>query len=135
VSSTLVLDVSGAAEFVMDRARADVVRDGLLSAELVVVPALYRFEATNLLWKYHAFHDVPLPRCQSALESSLRLPDQFIPGDDLHEESFKTACLTEHVSYDIFYLVVAERTNGTLVTLDEDLRELALKQDVNVLPE
>lgn len=135
MSSTLVLDVSGAAEFIMDRPRADAVRDGLRDAELVAVPALYRFEITNLFWKYHKFHDVPLPRCQSALESGMQLPDEFIPGEELYEESFKNACLTEHVSYDVFYLVVAERLNGPLVTLDEDLRALARKQDVSAVPE
>lgn len=134
MNSTLVLDVSGAAEFIMDRSQAEAVCDGLRNAELVAVPSLYRFEITNLFWKYHTFHEVPLPRCQSALESGIQLPDEFIPGEELYEESFKNACLTEHVSYDVFYLVVAERLNGSLVTLDEDLRTLAREQDVSVVP-
>lgn len=134
MSSTLVLDVSGAAEFIMDRSRADAVGDELRDAKLVAVPSLYRFEITNLFWKYYSFHDVLLPRCQSALESGMRLPDEFIPGDELYEESFKTACLTAHVSYNVFYLVVAERLNGSLVTRDDKLRDLARAQDVSVVP-
>lgn len=134
MTATLVLDVSGSAEFIMDRHEADFVKQALLESEFVVVPSLYRYEVKNLFWKYHVFHDVLLPRCQSALNSSLELPDEFISGDELLQESFKNACLSEHVGYDIFYLVTAERTNASLVTFDDNLRELATEQDVKVLP-
>lgn len=132
MKSTLVLDVSGAAEFVMNRDRADDVKQLLLQAESIVVPSLYRFEVTNLFWKYHVFHDVPLPRCQSTLEHTMKLPDVFIDGETLYEETFKLACLTNHVSYDVFYLVVAQRRDAYLATFDEDLRALASDQGVEV---
>lgn len=131
--SSLVLDVSGAAEFVMNRRRADEVKETILEAESILVPALYRFEATNLFWKYHAFHDVPLPRCQAALENVLGLPDVFVDGEELYEETFKLACLSDHVSYDVFYVVLAQRHNARLATFDSDLRDLAVRQEVTIL--
>lgn len=130
--STLVLDVSAAAEFVMNRDRSGEIQSLLEESTRILVPSLYRYEVTNLFWKYHSLHDVPLPQCQSALEKTIRLPDSFVNGDALYEETFKTATLTAHVSYDIFYLVVAQRNNGILATMDTKLRSTAKAQDVRI---
>lgn len=127
---TTVLDASGAAAAVMQRSNSKNILNLLADSRTVIAPTLFRFEITNVFWKYHCFHSVPLPRCEKSLHRSLALVDKFISGDELLEEVFQMACLLGHVSYDLFYLTAALRNDGLLITLDKELKTLAKKQGV-----
>ena len=128
----LVLDVSCSAEFIMGKEGADSLEEYLTDASSIIAPSLYKYEATNLFWKYHNFHDIPIGQCQSSLRMALDLPDTYVESDDLYPETFKLSCVSEHVSYDVFYLVLAQRKNAILATMDEELRTLAKDQGADV---
>ena len=128
----VVLDASAAIEVVLQRNSAEKLAKSVVEADWVIAPTLFISEVTNTVWKYQKFADLPFNFCEKALEQALSLPDDFINEYDLYREAFKLSCTLDHPVYDIIYLVAARRNNGTLLTLDKKLTQIAIKCSVDI---
>ena len=126
----VVLDASAAIEIVMGRKSGDRLAKYVLEADWVIAPTLFISEVTNTVWKYHKLADFPYQSCEKALERALALPDDFINELDLYREAFKLSCTLNHPVYDMFYLVLARRNSGRLLTLDRQLITAATKYSI-----
>jgi len=127
-----VLDVSAAIEIVLQRPLAEKFAAHVAGADWVIVPSLYISEVTNVFWKYQKLADFPFLVCENGLDQAIALPDNFIDERKLYREAFKLACTLNHSAYDMLYLVVARRNNGTLLTLDNKLLKAARKCSIEV---
>ena len=86
-----------------------------------------------VFWKYYLFKDMPLELCEQAIDRAVSLPDEFISEKDLYKEAFQLGCLTQKPIYDMYFLVLARRNNGYLVTLDNSLKEVAKKNSIRLI--
>jgi predicted nucleic acid-binding protein len=127
-----VLDASAAIEIVFQRDLAEELSKIVVEATWVIAPTLFISEVTNTIWKYQQFDNFPYRSCEKVLEQALALPDDFINEMDLYREAFKLSCTLNHPVYDMLYLVVARRNNGTLLTLDKKLMKAAIKCSVDI---
>ena len=129
----LVIDTSAGAEIVLGRERAAEMGARVTEAEWVIAPTLYISEMTNVFWKYHRFADVPIEQCETGLDRAIRLIDDFVHENEMYREAFAMACLAQKPVYDMFFLVLARRTNGAILTLDEGLQRIAQENAIRVL--
>ena len=126
----IVLDTSAAIEVVLKRKQFSSLQDVLANADWVIAPYLYIAEATNAFWKYFHHSDMAIDSCEKAIDLAISLPDDFISEKELFKEAFALACMTKMTVYDMFYLVLARRNNGCLLTLDKSLKLAAEKQSI-----
>ncbi len=127
-----ILDASAALETVLGGKRRDVFAQQVERADWVIAPHLFLAEVSNALWKYHRFHGVVLAKCEEALDRAVSLIDHFAEDRDLYREAFAQGCLAERPVYDMFYLVLARRNNGVLLTADKQLVSLGNRYSVRV---
>ena len=128
----VVLDASAAIEIVMGRKSGSKLSKYILEADWVIAPTLFISEVTNTVWKYQKLADFPYRLCEKALDQALALPDDFVNELDLYREAFKLSCTLNHPVYDMFYLVIARRNNGKLLTLDKQLINAATKYSIEI---
>jgi predicted nucleic acid-binding protein len=127
-----VLDASVAIEIVLQREQAPKFSRCVVGADWVIAPSIYVAEVANVFWKYQKLADFPFLVCEKGIEQSLALVDDFIEEKDLCREAFKLACNLDHSVYDMLYLIVARRNNGTLLTLDKKLIKAAQKCSIEI---
>lgn len=131
---TVTLDVSAAVEVVMGRPRQQSIVEILKEAEWVVSPSLFVYEASNVMWKYHALREHPVSELIHKMKHMLEIVDEYIEAEDLYEEAIALACQIKHPAYDAVYLVTSRRRNATLVTLDSRLADAAHRVGISVAP-
>lgn len=107
-------------------------RERVAEAVRVGAPALYDYEVTNAVWKYHRFGGWEESQCTTVLTRALALVDERVLGDDLAIESLALARKHAHPSYDLFYVVLARRHDALLATADEKLLRLAKRLGARV---
>ena len=127
-----VLDASAAIEIVLQRKYSEKLTESLLNSDLVLAPRLFVCEVTNVFWKYHSFANLSFQDCENRLEQAISLPDNFINEIDIFHEAFKLSCTLNHSVYDMLYLIIARRNNGTLLTMDKKLIKIAKKLSIEV---
>jgi predicted nucleic acid-binding protein len=129
----IILDASAAIEIVLQRNPSNPFENYLTESEWIIVPGLFIAEVSNVFWKYYKFGNLPLEQCEKAIEYALDLPDEYCDDRTLYREAFSLGCKVSKPVYDMFYLVLARRYNGYLLTLDKTLANEAKKQSVRVL--
>ena len=129
----IVLDTSAAVEIVLQRQRAIFLGKNVVQADWIIAPTLFISEVTNVFWKYYVFNDMPLELCEQAIDSAVLLPDEFISEKDLYKEAFALGCLTQKPICDMYFLVLARRNNGYLMTMDISLKEVAKKNSIRLI--
>lgn len=129
----LILDASAAVEIVLQRGNSQRLFRAVEEAEWILAPALYIAEVTNVFWKYFKFGQLSMDQCEKAISVALNLPDEFSDDKTLYKEAFALGCQLGKPIYDMFYLILARRNNGFLITLDKGLDEVAVKQSVRVM--
>ena len=129
----LVLDVSAAAEFVLNRANKNRIESYLLKADLVIAPDIYISEIANVFWKYHCFESMPKEICEELVEKSVQLVDYIESSIDLYREAFHFACENKLSVYDALYIIASRRNNGMLVSIDKQLNDTARTQRIITL--
>jgi predicted nucleic acid-binding protein len=128
----VVLDASAAIEIVFQRKSGNKLGKYIGKADWVIAPTLFISEVTNTVWKYHKFADLSFKNCENSLEQIMAIPDDFIGEKDLFLEAFKLSCSSNHSVYDMLYLVLARRNSGTLLTMDNKLKKIALHYSIEV---
>jgi predicted nucleic acid-binding protein len=122
-----VLDVSGAAQILLQTSKRDKFEAVLKDASLTLAPDLYISELSNTLWKYCQKEIYTPVECVQLINNGLNYINKFIDSNDVWEEAFSEAVKNKHPVYDMFYAVIARRNGGTLVTNDEDLAKICKK--------
>lgn len=128
----VVIDASAAVGLVLAMPGTESFTPLLEQAAFVAAPDLYVAEVGNALWKYRKANLLPMARCELALEQIVSLPDRFEPSSTLYIEAFALACRHLHPVYDALYLVLARRTNATILTMDRHLAALAEKLEIQI---
>lgn len=129
----VVIDASAAVGLVLSLPGSEAFKPLLEQANLVAAPDLFVAEIGNAIWKYRKADLIPMVRCELALEQAVSLPDRIESSAALHLEAFSLACRHLHPVYDALYLVLARRTNATLLTMDRRLAALAEQLEIDVI--
>lgn len=128
----VTLDVSAAVELVMGRPRQPAIAAALEKAGWVIAPALYIYEAANVMWKYHQI-GLPQAELDHAFQHLLELVDEFLEAERLTDKAISLACELNHPVYDAVYLVACQNWHAALLTLDTKLAVTAAKIDLQVI--
>jgi len=128
-----ILDASAAIEIVLHRPKAPGLIQHVEDSDWVIAPSLFISEVTNVFWKYYKFGNLSMEQCEIAVEHSIALPDEFSNDKDLFREAFSIGCRVGKPIYDMFYLILARRNNGYLMTLDKSLSDVADNNSVRTV--
>ena len=129
---TGVIDVSGAIEILLQRGKAGKFERALQEAAYVIAPDLYISELTNTLWKYYSANQLTEDKCLQYIQKGINLVDRFINSNELWQQAFSEGIHNHHSIYDMFYLAVAKRSGGTLITNDSVLAGIGKKNNVTI---
>ena len=129
---TVVMDVSGAVTILLKREKADKFLDTLQGSTMVIAPDLYVSELTNVLWKYYAAKILTKDECTQYIYDGIDYIDRFVDSRELWQEAFSEGISNHHSIYDMFYLAVAKRSGGTLITNDSVLAGIGKKNHVTI---
>jgi predicted nucleic acid-binding protein len=121
----VVLDASAAVRVAMEPASG--FRGTLASAGLVVAPELIVAEACSALWKYVRAGVLTRADAAKSAKRALALIDRMQPLRELMPDVFALTSQLESSVYDLFYLALALRTGGHLLTADVALLRAARK--------
>lgn len=127
-----IIDASAAVEVILQRDSSATLMTLLAEAEWVIAPTVYVAEMSNVFWKYQNFTDLSQEDCEKHLDAAVALPDDLINDKELYREAFKLGCTLDHSIYDMLYLVLARRHNGTLLTMDKKLLRNAQQSNVSI---
>ena len=130
---TVVPDASAGIEVVLNRSRSNEIASILESSKRVYAPGLYKAEVTNALWKYLRSGQIKKEDAKEALRIALGIIDEFINIQDYTDEVLSESVRLNHSAYDIFYLVLARRTDSTLITLDRKFCYLASGEGIDTI--
>ncbi|MDR1748771.1 MAG: type II toxin-antitoxin system VapC family toxin [Spirochaetaceae bacterium] len=126
------VDVSGTMEILLQKEKAEQFSALLQDAALVLAPDLYISELTNTLWKYHRSHILTKDECIQYINDGISYVDKFINSKELWQEAFSEGINNNHSIYDMFYMVVARRNDGILITNDSVLATICRKNNIQV---
>jgi predicted nucleic acid-binding protein len=125
-----VLDTSAAVIIALKKPGWELLQNFLEESDWVETPDLLIPETANAVWKHHKFGRLGLEACELVLESSMGMPDEFVPTRELCKEAFALAAKAGRPAYDMFFLVLARRNLSTLVSADKQLLDFSAKHDV-----
>lgn len=125
-----VLDVSAAYELALAKPQANRIGKLIISEAPVLAPSLFYSEAANTAWKYYKAEQISLNKVELVLNDVVALVSSFVSDDELWVESFSSACIYSHSVYDLFYVILARRTNSRLISMDRKLLKLCEQLDV-----
>ena len=129
---TVVIDVSGAMEILLQKAKSSTFCNVLQEATLVIAPDLYIPELANTLWKYHIAKILNKDECIQYVQDGINYVDKFITGKEIWQEAFSEGINHGHSVYDMLYMVVARRNSGILITNDSALASICKKNYIEV---
>ena len=129
---TVVVDAGAAIEIALDKEFASQFQEIIKEADLVLAPDTFPAEVTNVFWKYAAFSGFPINKCQSGISFCLDLVDDYVSVRYLCHEVFSESFRSKHSAYDIFYLIVARRSDASILTRDRGMSGTAMQLGVKV---
>ncbi|MCK4619275.1 MAG: type II toxin-antitoxin system VapC family toxin [Desulfobacterales bacterium] len=129
----IILDASAAVEIILQRQKGIALHRYIEDADWIMAPGLFIAEVTNVFGKYYQFGDMSLEQCEKAVEYAIALPDEYSNDLTLYRESFSLGYLIGKPVYDMFYLVLARRNNGYLITLDKKLMNIAKDNSIRII--
>ena len=124
-----VLDASAAVRVALDPQSKFVAP--LKDADLVVAPDLLVPEVCSAFRKYVRTRVLSQSNADEMIGRALALVDEFQSTRELVPEVQALVSRSDSSVYDLFYVALAKRTGGTLLTADVALRQIALKTGVD----
>jgi predicted nucleic acid-binding protein len=121
---TAALDVSGAIQVVLKKEKLYKFKAVLDNADIVIAPDLFVPELTNTLWKYHKAKIFSMDECIQYIEDGIDLIDTFIDSKYFWREAFAEGVKNNHSIYDMYYVTIARKNNGILITNDNGLSKI-----------
>jgi predicted nucleic acid-binding protein len=128
----VVLDVSGAVEILLKRDKKGLYEEVLKNASWVLSPDLYVPEISNVLWKYKKAGLIGHHECEQYVADGIELIDDFHDCNELWKEALGEGIRSNHSIYDMYYLILARRNDGILVTNDAPLAKIAKELRIEV---
>jgi predicted nucleic acid-binding protein len=128
-----VLDASAAIKIIFQQTSIKSLSEYLKRADWVIAPDIFVSEVTNTFWKYHQFEDLPLDICETSMNKTIALVDDFIQTEELYREAFSFSCQVNHPVYDSMYLICARRHNAIFISVDKKLTKLAQKHSIKIV--
>jgi predicted nucleic acid-binding protein len=125
------MDACAAAEIIFKREKSKIFIEAIKNASQIISLDLFVPELTNTLWKYR--NVLGANECKNKIQEGLDLISQFFNSKDLWEEALAEATKNDHSAYDMFYMVLARRNNGTLMTNDGELAKICNKNKINLI--
>jgi predicted nucleic acid-binding protein len=126
------IDVCGAMEILLRKEKADKFSKALQESALIVAPDLYIAELTNTFWKYHRAKIFTKDECLRYIHDGLEYVDRFTDSRELWQEAFSEGINNSHSIYDMFYMVVARRNDGILITSDSVLAAICKDNNIQI---
>lgn len=120
-----VLDASAAVRLALGQADHKFVAEILTKADWVVVPSLYLYEVSKVMWKYYQTGEISQDTLKDKLVSCSGLADEIVPSTILFADCFDLACRLGHPAYDMAYLATCLRKEAGLLSLDRRLLKMA----------
>lgn len=128
----IVLDVSSAIEILFQREKSGLFSEIYSKAGWIIAPDLFVAEMTNVLWKYYRAGLITHEDCIQYVQDGLYMVDDFIDARTLWKESLSEGIKNNYSIYDIYYLVLTRRNDGTLITNDTALADICKKMNIKV---
>lgn len=128
----IILDVSAAIEILFQREKSSLFSELYSKAGWIIAPDLFVAEITNVLWKYYKAGLITHEDCIQYVQDGLDMVDDFIDANTLWKESLSEGIKNNHSIYDMYYLVLTRRNDGTLITNDTALAEICKKMKIKV---
>jgi predicted nucleic acid-binding protein len=125
----LILDTSAAANIVLQTPLADALITVVDQAQLVIAPTLLQSELANTLWKQVRFSGVGRDQAISLFQDGIGLVDEFVADQELAVQALSLAVKHQHPAYDMFFVALAMRFGGALLTVDIKLKNIATNID------
>jgi predicted nucleic acid-binding protein len=126
------IDVCGAMEILLRKEKAEKFSKIVQEATLIIAPDLYISELTNTLWKYNRANILTKDECVQYIKDGINYVDKFIDSKELWQEAFSEGINNNHSIYDMFYMVVARRNDGVLITNDSVLATICKKNNIQI---
>jgi len=127
-----VLDVSAAVEILLKKEKYELYAKTLRESSWVLAPDLYVSEISNVLWKYYKAQAINHEACLQYVEDGISMVDDFFAGTELWKEALSEGIKNSHSVYDMYYLVLARRNDGVLITNDGPLATICEKLKVSI---
>ncbi|HDQ13787.1 MAG TPA: PIN domain-containing protein [Sediminispirochaeta sp.] len=127
-----VLDTSAGIALALGTKKASGFSDYIEKASSVITSELYKAEAGNVLWKYCRAGLLTKEEALQRLSYSMELIDEFVDIEAYQKEVLTEAIRLNHSVYDLLYLTLARRHGAVLLTLDEGLKKLARRSDIEI---
>jgi predicted nucleic acid-binding protein len=131
--AALTLDASAAVNVALDTVKHRVMYDRLVDADSVYAPALFVTETANALWKYVKAKHLDEESALRMHRETNAMVDRLVDDASLFPEALALAARLRHPVYDTVYMVVARRTESTLMTFDAKLARHARTLDIDVI--
>jgi predicted nucleic acid-binding protein len=131
----IVIDASAAVEIALNRELSNKFRELLRQSDLVIAPDTFPSEITNVFWKYAAYSEMPIEKCEKGIDYCIDLVDDYIETRTLCREVFSESNKNDHSAYDLFYLIVARRHNASILSRDKKMKRIAKEIKVNIVGE
>jgi predicted nucleic acid-binding protein len=129
---TAVIDVSGAMTILLQKEKTEKYQKVLQESTLVIAPDLFVSELTNTFLKYFKTKIFTKEQCIQYIFDGIDYVDIFFNTKDIWQEAFFEGINNNHSIYDMFYLVIAKRHSGILITNDSVLAEICKKNKIPV---
>jgi len=126
------IDVCGAVEILLQKEKSAQFSRILQEAATILAPDLYVSELTNTLWKYHRVNVLTKDECMQYIKDGINYVDEFIDAKELWQEAFSEGINNNHSIYDMFYMVVARRNDGIMITNDSVLATICRNNNIQV---
>ena len=127
-----ILDVSGAIEILLQKAKAVKFRKAMEESSLVLAPDLYISELTNAFWKYFTAKLYTERECEEYIRLGIGYVDEFIDSKEIWLEALVQGVKNGHSVYDMFYMITARRNGGIMITNDSVLAGICKKNHVQI---
>lgn len=130
---TVVMDANAAVSVVTKEPDSNRFRQLIYKNELVVAPDLFYAEIANIFTKGVRTKQFSSAKVESYARDAIELVDKYYRLDDLTSEVVRKSLKHYHSSYDMYYMVLAQRLGATVLTLDKQLAKLCIKNDVDCI--
>jgi predicted nucleic acid-binding protein len=127
----IVLDCSAAVNIVRRTEEGMALVSFVDSNEDVVSSGLLLIELASAFGKYTKAGLIDTALAVEYIQGASSLVDKYIPIGTNYMEAFYESVRLNHSVYDMLYFTLARRNNATLITLDQKLMRLCLKQGID----
>ncbi|MBQ9003954.1 MAG: type II toxin-antitoxin system VapC family toxin [Eggerthellaceae bacterium] len=129
----IVLDASAAIEALQDSPEGHAIQEALSGGEKIISCDLLRAEAASVLRKFVLIGKISPSEAGQRLSRLMNLVDEIYPLAPLQTEALAESIRLNHSVYDMFYFILARRTQGTLFTTDSKLLKLSGQHGVECM--